>query len=124
MMKIKKINTKKITAKVNDALLTVKVSMTKANDYALNNTEEIVSETITMASQWQKVTEKALKGGVQLLDNQQNLIFDTLEMYKGHFVEGQKRFTKIFAKLKFNLVFCFYTDCFPFNSKTFRIFVV
>jgi hypothetical protein len=97
MMKIKKINTKKITAKINDALLTVKVSMTKANDYALNNTEEIVSETITMASQWQKVTEKALKGGVQLLDNQQNLIFDTLEMYKGHFVEGQKRFTKIFA---------------------------
>lgn len=96
-MKIKKINTKKITAKVNDALQTAKASMTKANDYALNNTEEIVLETITVASQWQKVTGKALKGGVQLLDNQQNLIFDTLEMYKSHFVEGQKRFSKIFV---------------------------
>lgn len=96
-MKIKKINTKKITAKVNDALQTAKASMTKANDYALNNTEEIVLETITVASQWQKVTGKALKGGVQLLDNQQNLIFDTLEMYKIHFVEGQKRFSKIFV---------------------------
>lgn len=96
-MKIKKINTKKITAKVNDALQTAKASMTKANDYALNNTEEIVLETITIANQWQKVTEKALKGGVQLLDNQQNLIFDTLERYKSHFVEGQKRFSKIFV---------------------------
>ena len=96
-MKIKKINTKKITAKVNDALQTAKASMTEANDYALNNTEEIVSETITIASQWQKVTEKALKGGVQLLDNQQNLILDTLELYKDQLVKGKKRFIEIFA---------------------------
>lgn len=96
-MKTKKIDTKKITAKVNHTLQTAKTSMTKANDYALNTTEEIVSETITIASQWQKVTEKALKESVQLLDNQQNLIFDTLEIYKNHFVEGKKRVDKIFA---------------------------
>ena len=83
--------------KIGKTIETVKTSATKANNYALNATEEIVTETITMASQWQKVTEKALKGGVQLLDNQQNLIFDTLETYKKHFVNGKKRFSKVFA---------------------------
>jgi hypothetical protein len=96
-MKTKKIDTKKISDKVNTALYTAKKTMTEANDYALHATEEIVTETITIASQWQKVTEKALKGGVQLLDNQQNLILDTLEMYKDHFAKGTKRFSKIFA---------------------------
>lgn len=97
MMKTKKIDTQKITAKVNNALDTAKKSLNKANDFALNKTEEVVTETITIASQWQKVTEKALKGGVQLLENQQNLIFDTLETYKAHFVKGKKRFRKVFA---------------------------
>lgn len=96
-MNTKKVDTKKITAKLNNTLQTAKTSMTKANSYALYTTEEIVLETITMASEWQKVTEKALKGGVQLLENQQNLIFDTLEMYKNNFVEGKKRYIKIFA---------------------------
>jgi|TARA_B110000116_G_scaffold234772_1_gene219456 hypothetical protein len=96
-MKTKKISTKKITAKVTTALDTIKESMTKANDHALNTTESVVTETITIAGQWQKVTEQALKGGVQLLDNQQKLIFDTLELYKGQLVKGKKRFTQIFA---------------------------
>lgn len=96
-MSTKKINKVKLTEKVEKALSTVKTSATKANNYALHTTEEVVIETITIASQWQKVTEKALKGGVQLLDNQQNLIFDTLETYKKHFVNGKKRFRKVFA---------------------------
>ena len=96
-MKANKIDTKKITAKVSNAVDTAKKSLTKANNYALNTTEEVVTETITIASQWQKVTEKALKGGVHLLENQQNLIFDALETYKKHFVKGKKRFSKVFA---------------------------
>jgi len=96
-MKTKKISNKKITAKVTTAVNTAKESMTKANEYALNRTESVVTETITIASQWQKVTEQALKGGVQLLDNQQKLILDTLEMYKNHLVKGKKRFTQIFV---------------------------
>lgn len=96
-MSTKKINKADFTKKVEKAIKTVKTSAAKANNYALNTTEEVVTETITMASQWQKVTEKALKGGVQLLDNQQNLIFDTLETYKKHFLKGKKRFSKVFA---------------------------
>jgi hypothetical protein len=94
-MKTKNIDTQKITAKVNKAVDTAKKSLNKANEFALNTTEEVVTETITIASQWQKVTEKALKGGVQLLENQQNLIFDTLETYKAHIIKGKKRFRKV-----------------------------
>lgn len=89
----------KINKKVDftkNVIKNVKTSATKANNYALNATEEIITETITIASQWQKVTEKALQSGVQLLDNQQNLIFDTLEAYKKHFLNGKKRFRKVF----------------------------
>ena len=96
-MSTKKINKANLTKKVEKTIETVKTSATKANNYALKTTEETVNETIVIASQWQKVTEKALKGGVLLLDNQQNLIFDTLETYKKHFVNGKKRFSKVFA---------------------------
>lgn len=92
-------NNKKVnfTKKVGKAINTVKTSATRANNYALKATEETVNETIVIASQWQKVTEKALKGSVQLLDNQQNLIFNTLETYKKHFVKGKERLSEVFA---------------------------
>ena len=92
--KIKKVN---FTEKVNNVVETAKTSVKTANDYALNTTEELVTETITIASQWQNVTSKALKGSVKLLENQQNLVFDALETYKNHFVKGKKRFAQIFA---------------------------
>ena len=96
-MATKKINTANFTKKVENAIKTVKSKANKANNYALNATEEVVTETISIATQWQLVTDKALKGGVKLLDNQQNLIFDTLESYKKHFVKGSKRLRKVFA---------------------------
>ncbi len=85
------------TKKVEKTFKKVKTTASKANVYALNTTEEIVTETITIASQWQKVTETALKGGVKLLENQQNLVFNTLETYKKHFVKGSKRLRNVFA---------------------------
>lgn len=92
-MSTKKTKKVEFTKTINTALKSAK----KANEYALHTTEEVVTDTITMASQWQKVTEKALKGGVKLLDNQQNLVLDTLEMYKKHLVNGKRRFGKLFA---------------------------
>jgi len=96
-MVTKKINTANFTKKLENAIKTVKSNANKANNYALKATEEVVTETISIATQWQQVTDKALKGGVKLLDNQQNLIFDTLESYKKHFVKGTKRLRKVFA---------------------------
>ena len=96
-MSTKKIKEADFTKKVEKTIQNVKTSASKANEYALNTTEEVVTESIHIAGQWQKVTEKALKGSIQLLDNQQNLVFDALETYKNHFVKGRKRFRKIFA---------------------------
>ena len=96
-MSTKKSNKINLTKSVSKVIETVKTSAKKANDLALNTTEDVVTETITIASQWQKVTDKALKGGVKLLDNQQNLVFDALETYKSHFVNGKKKMSKIFA---------------------------
>ncbi|NCT10622.1 MAG: hypothetical protein GW772_11180 [Flavobacteriia bacterium] len=86
-----------ISEKVSKAIQTAKVNAKKANDFALNTTEEVVTETITVATQWQQITDKALKAGIKLMENQQNLVFDTLETYKNHFVKGKQRFSKLFA---------------------------
>ena len=80
--KIKKVN---FTEKVNNVVETAKTSVKTANDYALNTTEELVTETITIASQWQNVTSKALKGSVKLLENQQNLVFETQYFFSSFF---------------------------------------
>ena len=96
-MSTKKIKNVQFTEKVNHVIETAKTAVKKTNEFALNSTEEVVTETITVASEWQQVVDKAVKGGVKLLDNQQNLIFDSLEAYKNHFVNGKKRLGKIFA---------------------------
>ena len=92
--KTKKVN---FTKKVNTIIESAKTNAIKANDYALETTEEVVLESINIAEQWQKVADKAIKGSVKLIDNQQKLVFDALETYKNHFVKGKKRFSKIFA---------------------------
>jgi hypothetical protein len=96
-MSTKKIKKETITHKMSTAIDTAKKSIIKANEFALNTTEKVVLETITMASEWQKVTDKALKSGVQLMENKHNLFFDTLETFKLQLLEGKKRFKKIFA---------------------------
>ncbi|PQJ74908.1 hypothetical protein [Polaribacter gangjinensis] len=92
--KIKKVN---IAETVTKAIETAKVNAKKANEFALNKTEEVVTEGISVATQWQQVTDKALKSGIKLMENQQNIVFDALETYKNHLVKGKKRFSKLFA---------------------------
>lgn len=86
-----------IKGTVSKALETAKTNAKKVNEYALNTTEDVVTETINVASQWQQVADKALKASMKLMENQQNIVFDALETYKNHFVKGKQRFTKLFA---------------------------
>lgn len=86
-----------ISEKVSKAIETAKVNAKKANDFALIKTEEVVTESISVATQWQQVTDKALKAGIKLMENQQNIVFDALETYKNHFVKGKQRFSKLFV---------------------------
>ena len=92
--KLKKVN---IAETVTKAMETAKVNAKKANEFALNKTEEVVIEGIYVATQWQQVTDKALKSSIKLMENQQNIVFDALETYKNQIVKGKKRFSKLFA---------------------------
>ena len=86
------------TNQVFKTLDTVKEMATKANDYALKTTEEVVTDMINTASKWQTVTAKAVKGGLKVADAQQNMVFDSLETAKGHIVNGVKRSKALFGK--------------------------
>jgi len=68
-----------------------------ANEMALNKTEEIVSQSLDIAGQWQAVAEKAIKGGLKLSSNQQDLVFDILNEVKADIKEGKKRFNVLMA---------------------------
>ncbi|MFC7357523.1 hypothetical protein ACFQO1_07475 [Jejudonia soesokkakensis] len=85
------------TKMINKVVDTTKMVASKANGFALNTTEEVVTDTIEVAGQWQTVTSKAIKGGLQLAANQQDLIFDALEGVKSTMLLTKKRFSKLVA---------------------------
>jgi hypothetical protein len=96
-MATKKLNKIEFTKQFDKVVKSAKENATKANDFALNTAEEAVTGAINVAAQWQNVTNKALKGGIKLMDNQQKIVFDALETYKAHLLNGRKRLRKIFA---------------------------
>ena len=90
------------TDKASEGLLSNVAAKTKkfvlnANDIALNKTEEVVNQSLEIASQWQSVAELAIKGGLKLSANQQALVFDILNEVKADLKEGKKRFGKLVA---------------------------
>ena len=77
------------------ALDKTKSTLKSVNGYALHTTEEIVTEGIMVAEQWQTVAKTALKGSLTLAAKQQDIVFDTLTGLKNHVVLGKKRMTKL-----------------------------
>ena len=92
--KAKKTATKKSFSTVID---TTKKTAKKVNNVALKTTEEVISESLTIIGQWQGVAAKALQEGLKLADNQQDIFFSTLEIFKNQFTKGKKRAKKLFA---------------------------
>ena len=93
----KTVNKKDAKGIISKAMSKTKTIATKANDIALNTTETVVTEAIDVTAQWQTVADKALKGGLKLAANQQNLVFDALTIVKGQLKDGKKRFKKLVA---------------------------
>jgi len=83
---------------VNKGLDQVKEAAKNANDFVYETSEGVVDFSIKRGTEWQGVAEKAIKGGLKLAANQQDLVFDTLEMVKGQFKQGSKRFKTLFSK--------------------------
>lgn len=83
---------------INGGLDQVKEVAKKTNDFVYNTSEDVVDFSIKRGAEWQNVAEKAIKGGLKLAANQQDLVFDTLEIFKGQFKKSSKRFSSLFSK--------------------------
>ena len=68
-----------------------------ANDYALNTTENVVSEGIVVAEQWQTVANKVIKDSLKIAATNQDLVFNALIGVKKHIKLSKKRLTKLIA---------------------------
>ena len=82
---------------VRGAMNKTKKFVLSANDKALTRTEKAVTTSLEMTAQWQMVADKALKGGLKLAANQQDLVFDILNEIKGQAIESKKKFSKLVA---------------------------
>ncbi len=94
----RKITDLKINEGLNKGLDTAKEAAKNANDFVYETSEDVVEFTVKRGAEWQNVTEKAIKGGLKLAANQQDLVFDTLEVIKGQIIGGSKRFRALFSK--------------------------
>ena len=79
------------------ALKKTKKVAESANDYALHTAEDVVSETIVVAEQWQTVANKAIKDSLKIAATNQDLVFTALTGVKKHVKLSKKRFTKLIA---------------------------
>ena len=94
---MKKLKITTVKNKVASLIERTKNNVKNANSVALQSTEELINESLTIAEQWQKVSTKAITSGFKLASNQQDIIFDGLDTFKGQLVQGKKRITKLFA---------------------------
>ena len=76
----------------------VKTSAKEVNDFVLETSEEVIDATLKSASEWQHVGEKAIKGGLKLAANQQDVIFDTLDLIKSQIMDGRSRVKDLFSR--------------------------
>lgn len=93
----KKTNNKDFAKTMDKRFEQVKNVASDANKFVYETADEIVDGAVKRGEEWQGVAEKAIKGGLKLASNQQDLVFDTLEVVKGQFKAGTKRFRALFS---------------------------
>jgi len=76
----------------------VKEGATDVNEFMLENSEELVKETVVRGEQWQDVAAKAVKGGLKLTANTQDMVFDTLDTLKDQIIDGRSRVKNLFSR--------------------------
>ena len=90
----------KTTAKFKKAydIMDIKATAKNLNNFAFETTEVVVEDILDKSAQWQKVADKAIKAGLKLSANQQDLTFKALESMKGQLIGSSKRFKGLFSK--------------------------
>ena len=83
---------------IEDSAKRITKAAKKINKYSLETTEELLDEAIKGSEKWQKVANKAVKGGLHLAERQQEIVFDTLDAIKEQMIEGKNRVKHLFSK--------------------------
>lgn len=83
---------------LNKGINKIKETTKDVNNFVLETSETLVEGTLKTSEEWTAVTEKAVKGGLKLVETQQEIVFETLETLKGQIIEGRKRFKVLFSK--------------------------
>jgi hypothetical protein len=83
--------------KINERLATVKDAVKNSNKYALEATENAIDNVEKNATEWQKLTEKAVKKGLKLASKQQELVFETMEEFKNQVVTSRTNMKNLFS---------------------------
>lgn len=73
----------------------IKEQVQQFNNKSLKFANEVIDESINTGTEWQKILEKGLTGGVKLLEKQQDIVFDSLEELKKQTVDGGTRFNQL-----------------------------
>lgn len=75
----------------------VKVQAVNLHDNALQMTDTIVDESLSMGKDWQKLFAKTMKHGTVLFGKQQEMVLETLEALKGQYLDGGKQMRKLLS---------------------------
>ena len=68
------------------------------NQFALTTADEMADNMLKNGQKWQKITAKAVHGGFQLAEKQQDIVFDALETAKKQLTKSSSRLVKIFTE--------------------------
>jgi predicted flap endonuclease-1-like 5' DNA nuclease len=88
--KTKKVNSTKENNKVQN-------TASEVNTKAATFTTKMVEETVASGKEWQKVIEKAIKGGLNIFEQQQDFVLTTLESLKGQYQKDSNRLKGLFT---------------------------
>ncbi|TAG20952.1 MAG: hypothetical protein EAZ32_07675 [Cytophagia bacterium] len=82
---------------LSERIENAKKAAKNANEVALETADVLVEGAIANGEKWQKITNKAVKGGLQLAEKQQEIVFSTLETVKGQAINSASRLKKLFT---------------------------
>lgn len=82
---------KNVTTTATPATTYVAKQINNMHEGALHLTDALVDETLAASKKWQAVLAKAMKTGVTIMGNQQEMVFDTLETLKKQYQKGAGR---------------------------------
>jgi len=74
----------------------VRTSTSKLNDFALSTANSLVETGFENTKKWQNIGEKAVKGGFEIAEKQQDIIFDNLYVLKNQLSASVSRIKVMF----------------------------